>query len=200
MVVDADPDGGGRVYDPPGGVDVARTWLRIAGGMVVGEDQSGRAHLQRPAHDLARVDRNLADAALRERLVPQQLVARVEEQDPQPLGGQVRHRREQIGDERIGIGENRAGQRLRAKGMKHRLADGGELAHRPVVAEHAALGGGAGGERGGERAELVDQPVGPALRFVAKGAEELDQDASAPSRASRRRWLKVPITMIARIG
>ena len=101
MVVDADFERAAGLGDAAGGVDVALARLRIAGRVVVGEDQGGGADLERAAHDLARIDRRLVDRALAHHLVAQQPVLRIEEEDAQPLGRQVRHVGEEIVDQRL---------------------------------------------------------------------------------------------------
>ena len=65
--------------------------LRIAARMVVDDDDRGGVEIERAAHDLADVDRGFVDRALPHRLVGDQHVLRVEEEDADPLDRLVRH-------------------------------------------------------------------------------------------------------------
>ena len=85
--------------------DIAAAGIGIARRMVVNEDQPGCADLQRPAHDLARIDRGFEDRSPADDLVADQPVAAVEEQHPELLAlgmGLVEH---QIIEQRPGIGQ-----------------------------------------------------------------------------------------------
>jgi len=200
MIMDEDANsarGGGH---SAGRVHIALAGIWIARRMVVGEDQGRGAEIERAADDRPRIDRDLADAALRESFVLEQAVACIEEKDAQPLGRQIGHVGEQIGDQRFGTGDHRAGQGLGPQRLPHRLPDRAEQADRALIPKHAPLRRRPGGERRRQRAEFVDQPFGPGPRLSSEGVEEFVQDLSAPKRATLRRWLKVPITIKARIG
>ena len=139
-------------------LDVALARHRIAGRVIVGEDQSGGADLERAAHDLARIDRGFVDRAFAHHLVAEQAVLRVEEQHPQPLGRQVRHVGEQIVEQRLRIGEDRARSTTSARSdVQHHVADHAEMADAGLPGPRiAGLGVRPGGEHRRQRPEFLD--------------------------------------------
>ena len=64
-------------------LDVGGRRRGVAGGVVVDEDEGARRELERPLHDLARVDRRMVDGAGLLHLVGDEGVALVEEQEPE---------------------------------------------------------------------------------------------------------------------
>ena len=70
--------------------------LWIARRVIVGEDERGRAHLERAPDDLAGVDGGGVDRALGHRLVEQQAVPDVEIEDAELLDRLMRHGGEEI--------------------------------------------------------------------------------------------------------
>jgi hypothetical protein len=129
MVVDADIERPTGLGDPPRRLDVAAAGGGVSRGVVVREDEGGGAHFKRPPHDLAGVDGGLADGAVGVRLVMEQPVAAVQEQDSKPLGRQERHVEREVVDELLGIVQRRARERLGAKRVEHRIANGREKAN-----------------------------------------------------------------------
>jgi hypothetical protein len=63
--------------------DVGGRRRGVARGVVVDEDEGARRELERPLHDLARVDRRMVDGSGLLHLVGDEGVALVEEQEPE---------------------------------------------------------------------------------------------------------------------
>ena len=141
--------------------------------MVVHQDHGAFRQLQRPTHDLARIDRGMVDGAVVHHLVGDQLVLLVEEEDAELLargvGEAELHIVEQLaprGDHRP-LADRRApdaradlGQQLRVEGDG--LADAG----------HAAQLGRRGGQHPRERAEPGQQRLGQRLDVAARDRAE----------------------------
>ena len=72
-------------------LDVGARGRRVAGGMVVHEDDGGRGKLERAADHLARIDRRVVDRAGLLHLVGEELVLLVEEEDAELLALLVGH-------------------------------------------------------------------------------------------------------------
>jgi len=87
----------------------ARAGVGSPDGMVVDQDQGGRAQVQRPLHHLADIDRRMVDGAARLDFVADQPVLAIEEQQAKLLVRLARHRRMQIFGERRPGGEDRLG-------------------------------------------------------------------------------------------
>ena len=85
VVVDGDAERPRRIDDLLRHVDVGARRRRIAGGVVVHEDDRRGRQLQRPLDHLAHIDRRVIDGALLLHLVGDQLVPLVEEQDAELL-------------------------------------------------------------------------------------------------------------------
>ena len=77
VVVDRDAEGLCGVDNHLGHVDIGPRRRGIAGGMIVDEDQGCGRKLQRPPHNLARIDRRMIDRAPPLNLVGDQCVALV---------------------------------------------------------------------------------------------------------------------------
>ena len=84
-------------------------WLGrgIAARMVVDDDDRGRAECDRAADHLADIDRRLVDRASPHRLVADQHVLGVEEQDAHPLDRRMGHRRLEIIAQRLPARQDR---------------------------------------------------------------------------------------------
>lgn len=157
MVVDADVERPAGLGDPPCGLDIAPAGGRVAGRVIVGEDQCRRSDLERPPHDLAGIDRGLAHRAVGVGLVMEQPVAAVQEQNPQPLGREQRHVERQIVDELLRIVQRRAGEGLGAERVEHRVPDDPEMPDgRRPVAERPGLSRRSCGQGPGQRPEFGD--------------------------------------------
>jgi len=83
MVADRNVERGAGVGEPSGGVEVGTAGTRIAGRMVVDEDDTRRSELQRPNHDRAGRKVDAADGAAGHYLIGEKTVCRVEKQHSQ---------------------------------------------------------------------------------------------------------------------
>ena len=80
-------------------VDVGARWRRVARGVVVHEDQRRGGELERASDDLARIDRRVVHRTRLLHLVGNELVALVEEDDPELLACLECHRGAAIVDD-----------------------------------------------------------------------------------------------------
>jgi len=80
MVVHGDTDRRRCLDDIAGDSDVGLRWRRVAGRVVVHQDQRRRVQFKRPLDDLARIDRGVIDRAALLPLVFDQRVLAVEKQ------------------------------------------------------------------------------------------------------------------------
>ena len=95
-------DGRGKRNDYSAG-----RWGEVTGRVVVHQDDGGGRQLQRPAHDLARIDRRVVDGAVVGDLVGDQLVLAVEVEDADLLARLVLQRHAHIGKQRRPGGDHR---------------------------------------------------------------------------------------------
>ena len=79
VVVHGNPERAGDVDDRLGHLDVGLRGRRIAGGVVVHQDDRGRGQLERALDDLARLDRRVVDRTGLLQLIGNELVALVEQ-------------------------------------------------------------------------------------------------------------------------
>ena len=79
VIVHGDPERLCDVDDRLGHLDVGLRRRRIAGGVVVHQDDRGRGQLERALDDLARIDRRVVDRTGLLQLIGNELVALVEQ-------------------------------------------------------------------------------------------------------------------------
>ena len=114
MVMHHDPHMPPGLGNAVGDGHIGLAGLRVAGRVVVDEDQPRRAQIQPLVDHLARVDRRLIDAAVGQMLIADQAVFGVEVQHPHPLHRQMRHIDGKVIDQRLPATQHRLGAGLRA--------------------------------------------------------------------------------------
>ena len=186
MIVEADAQDHRCFRDAARGLHVALARLVIAGRVVVDEDDPGGTDLQRALHDFARIGRRFPDRAFPDQIVRHQLVLRGEEKDTEALVDQIAHVRLQIIEQLARGGDDRPVLQLEPQAVEQGGLDIPQIACR-LGPDAACAVPGAGGERGGQRAEFGDQRVGPGSGLGRPGpSEERVQEGSAPNAFSRR--------------
>jgi len=180
MVVDTDLEGAARLGDAFGRLDVAAAGLGVAGGMIVHQDEPGGTDLECAADDFARIDRGVVDRPVRHGL-SEQAVLRIEEEHPEALERRMRHVRAQIIDQLLTGGKDRPAEGFMLEAAQHDVTHGGEQFDGSMISDRPGLCGWSGTEDGRNRAELLDQPIGPVGGLVRPAAaKKAFQELSAP--------------------
>ena len=180
MVVNADLEGAACLGDAFGRLDVAAARFGIAGGMIVHQDEAGGADLECAADDFARIDRGMVDRSVGYGL-SEQAVLRIEEEHPETLERRMRHVRAQIVDQLLTGGQDRPAEGFMLEAAQHDVAHGGEQFDGGMISDRPRLCRWSGTKDGGNRAELLDQPIGPVGGLVRPAAaKKAFQELSAP--------------------
>lgn len=158
-----------RLVHAPGQLDILPTGAGRAARMVVEQDQSLGVHLQRPLHQVARIDRRAVDGALKENLGGEMAMLLVGEDRPETLHTASLQQQAQMRPDGLGPVENgSAGQggseiahlRLPDQGQKKRPS----LPHTLNLPEFC----GRGIEDAGQGAEHLQQPLGQRFHINAR--------------------------------
>lgn len=187
VIVDHNPQRPGGRHEMACHLLVSPRWPWPAGRMVVREDDRGRAQLDTPFQDLARIDVDPVYCSRGQYFVRQQVVGGIEEQDAGLLDWCECHRVAQIIENRLLFGQDRPGGHASAQDMIERTI---HPAQHPldlfgVFEQTCALSFRCGHHRA-ERSEPCEQPVGKLARAIRRGhRDQLFQGASAPSRDNR---------------
>ena len=87
MIMDPDRQLVGRLDDLAGDLDIGARRRRVAGRVVVDEDDGRCRELERPFQHLADIDRRVVDGSLLLHLVGDEIVLAVEKQDAELFSG-----------------------------------------------------------------------------------------------------------------
>ena len=173
VVVDHDGQHGQRALHLTRHVDVGAGGRRVAAGVVVHQDDGGRVQLQRALRNLPRVDGGVVDGAAGLRLVGQQAVAAVQEQDAELLHPLAREGGVEVVHQPVPVAQHGPVHHLGAHqaqgGGLHRLQCGGPgLAH---ALDRLQLGH-RGGDGVGVAAEARQQRAGDGLGVAPGQGQE----------------------------
>lgn len=162
----------GDAREPRRETFIGRAWDQLTAWVVVHQDESGRAQVDRPTDYFARVDRHPIDGPDAQEVIPYQTLFDVEIQYPKSLYRTVGEVRPQIVVHLGAVGEDWTGRHARAKHMGDDIAAVLEIGYDAFVARRRAqLPSRRGREQTSEAAELPDQAFGM-LEIVRGGTTE----------------------------